>query len=102
MSNLSLGQIVEPGHYDYHLVVMFPSVYIPDHTPPNLRGRAAVPTIRTRNAWNQFNLTAPATYEAILDYFMQRTAEELMIPVSQVEFVSFELKDSEDDQKQSV
>ncbi|URN11345.1 hypothetical protein LUW77_03380 [Streptomyces radiopugnans] len=33
-------ETVEPGRYDYDLTVSFPSVYIPDHTPPRLRATA--------------------------------------------------------------
>lgn len=95
MGSLSPGQIVEPGRYEYHFVVRYPSVYIPDHTPPRFRERAAVPTTRTRNAWDQFHLTSPTAYEYIQNYFMQHTAEELMIDEEQIEFVSFELKHSE-------
>lgn len=92
-------EIIQPGRYDYDydFVVKFPSAYIPDHTPPRFRDRAAIQTTRTRNIYGQFDLTAPAPHDAIRDHFIRQTADELMIPVAQIEFVRFGLKHAETD-----
>ncbi|MFF0747344.1 hypothetical protein ACFYVL_43895 [Streptomyces sp. NPDC004111] len=88
-------EIVQPGRYDYHLCVRFPSVYIPEHTPPAFRDQAAIPTTRTRTVYGEFDLTAPADHDGIRDHFIDQMAIELMLPPAQIEFVRFDLKHTE-------
>ncbi|MFE9728124.1 hypothetical protein ACFYQ5_32300 [Streptomyces sp. NPDC005794] len=63
--------------------------------PGHFRNRATTQTIRTRHIYGQFDLTAPTSRDAIRDDFIQQTADELMIPVAQIEFVRFDLKHAE-------
>ncbi|MGV9891712.1 hypothetical protein [Streptomyces sp. NPDC003395] len=70
-------QIVQPGRYDYDLKVEFPSVYIPEHTPPALRNQAAYQTTRTRYASGQFDLTEHAAREVIRNHFVRQICEDV-------------------------
>lgn len=73
----STGEIVEPGRYDYDLTVKFPSVYIPEHTPPAFRNADAQPTTRTRYASGQFDLTERLAVDAIRDHFVRQVCEDV-------------------------
>ena len=72
------------------------STHIPDHTLPRFRDRAVIQATRTRNMCGQFDLTAPAS-DAIRNHFIQHAADELTIPVAQIEFVRFDLTHAESD-----
>lgn len=89
------NQIIQPGCYDYELIIKFPSTYIPEHTPPNFRNRASTQTTRTKNTYGQFDLSAPAAYDSLRDHFLQQAAGELMISIAQIELVRFDLKNAE-------
>ena len=73
----STGEIVEPGRYDYDLTVKFPSVYIPEHTPPAFRNEAAYSTTRTRYASGQFELTEHVGREVIRDHFVRQICDDV-------------------------
>ncbi|MFE0647471.1 hypothetical protein ACFVZH_02620 [Streptomyces sp. NPDC059534] len=73
----STSEIIEPGLYDYELTVKFPSVYIPEHTPPQFRNSAAMETTRTRWISGQFNLTERVAREAIRDHFVRQSCEDV-------------------------
>lgn len=75
----SSSEIVEPGRYDYELTVRFPSVYIPDHTPPAFRNADAMPTTRTRSVSGQFNLIASLSRDAIRDHFVREACEDVSL-----------------------
>ncbi len=85
----STSEIVEPGRYDYDLTVEFPSVYIPDHTPPVFRNAYAQQTTRTRYASGQFDLTERLAVDAIRDHFVRRVCED--VDLSIVDVTRFDL-----------
>ena len=73
----STAEIVEPGRYDYALTVKFPSVYIPEHTPPAFRNADAQQTTRTRWVSGQFDLTERVGREALRDHFVRQVCEDV-------------------------
>jgi hypothetical protein len=73
----SSSEIVEPGRYDYDLTVEFPSVYIPEHTPPAFRNSDAYPTTRTRSASGQFDLSGPVVHALLRQYFVNQVCEDV-------------------------
>lgn len=73
----STGEIVEPGRYDYNLTVKFPSVYIPEHTPPVFRNASAQQTTRTRWVSGQFDLTEHVAREVLRDHFVRQVCEDV-------------------------
>lgn len=87
----STGEIVEPGRYDYDLKVEFPSVYIPEHTPPALRNTAAQQTTRTRYVSGQFDLTEHVVRSLIRDHFVRQACEDLVGDLVTVSVTRFEL-----------
>lgn len=75
----STSETVEPGRYDYELAVSFPSVYIPEHTPPQFRNADAMQTTRTRWVSGQFDLTAPLGREVLRDHFVREVCEDVSL-----------------------
>lgn len=73
----SSNEIIEPGRYDYELKVQFPSVYIPEHTPPAFRNASAYETTRTRYVSGQFDLTEHVARELICDHFVRQACEDV-------------------------
>jgi hypothetical protein len=71
-------QIMQPGRYDYDLKVQFPSVYIPEHTPPAFRNEAAYQTTRTRHVSGQFDLTEHVGCDVIRDHFVRQVRDDLL------------------------
>ncbi|MFF8589989.1 hypothetical protein ACF061_00875 [Streptomyces sp. NPDC015220] len=71
------GEIIAPGRYDYDLKVEFPSVYIPEHTPPEFRNEDAQLTTGVRYAFGQFDLTEHAGREVIRDHFVRQVCEDV-------------------------
>lgn len=71
------SEIVEPGRYDYNLTVSFPSVYIPEHTPPAFRNADAQQTTRTRWVSGQFDLTEHMARDLLRDHFVRQTCEDV-------------------------
>jgi len=70
-------ETVEPGRYDYDLTVSFPSVYIPDHTPPRLRATAGYETTRTRRVWGQFDLKERVEHAVLRDALVRKNCPDL-------------------------
>lgn len=68
---------VEPGRYDYDLTITFPSVYIPDHTPPRLRATAGYETTRTRRFWGQFDLKERVDRDILRDHLVRKSCDDL-------------------------
>jgi len=73
----SNSEIVEPGRYDYDLTVTFPSIYIPEHTPPVFRNAAAQQTTRTRYASGQFDLTEHVGRAVLRDHLVRQFCEDV-------------------------
>lgn len=69
--------IVEPGRYDYDLKVEFPSVYIPEHTPPAFRNEAAYETTRFRYLSGQFDLAEHVSRDVLRDVLVRRGCDDL-------------------------
>lgn len=69
--------IVEPGRYDYDLTVQFPSVYIPEHTPPAFRNAAAQETTRIRSTKGQFELTGSVVNALIREHLVNQLCEDV-------------------------
>ncbi|WP_409469090.1 hypothetical protein [Streptomyces sp. HC307] len=78
------GEIVEPGRYDYDLTVKFPSVYIPEHTPPAFRNAYAQQTTRTRWVSGQFDLTEHVGREALRDHFVRQVCADVDLNIVDV------------------
>lgn len=72
------SDIVEPGRYDYDLKVEFPSVYIPEHTPPAFRFADGYETTRVRYVSGQFDLTEHIGREVLRGHFVRKVCEDLM------------------------
>lgn len=70
-------QIIEPGRYDYELKVQFPSVYIPEHTPPAFRNTAGYETTRSRYVSGQFHLTEHIGRDVLRDHFVRQVCDDL-------------------------
>lgn len=85
------SEIVEPGRYDYDLTVEFPSVYIPEHTPPEFRNEAAYETTRTRYISGQFDLTEHVVRSLIRDHFVRKACEDLIGDLVTVTVTRFDL-----------
>lgn len=84
---MDTAQIIQPGRYDYDLKVKFPSVYIPDHTPPAFRNTASYETTRTRCVSGQFDLTEHAGHDVIRDHFVRQVRDDLLgVDVQVVDF----------------
>lgn len=84
---MDTAEIIEPGRYDYDFKVQFPSVYIPDHTPPAFRNAAAYETTRTRYISGQFDLTEHASHHVIRDHFVRQVRDDLLgVDVQVVDF----------------
>jgi len=73
----SSAEIVKPGRYDYDLTVEFPSVHIPDHTPPALRSASGYETTRRRYVSGQFDLTEHVGRNVIRDHFVRKACEDV-------------------------
>lgn len=71
------AEIVEPGRYDYDLTVEFPSVHIPEHTPPAFRLADAYPTTRIRYASGQFDLSEHVARDLIRDHFVRKVCQDV-------------------------
>lgn len=71
------NEIVEPGRYDYELKVEFPSVHIPEHTPPAFRNAASYETTRSRWASGQFDLTEHVARSLIREHFIRQVCEDV-------------------------
>ncbi|MFC9891549.1 hypothetical protein [Streptomyces pilosus] len=71
-------QIIEPGRYDYELKVQFPSVHIPEHTPPAFRLAASYETTRVRYVSGQFDLTEHIGREVLRDHFVRKVCDDLI------------------------
>ena len=71
------NEIIEPGRYDYDLKVKFPSVYIPEHTPPEFRNEAAYETTRNRFASGQFDLAEHTGREVLRDHLVRKVCEDV-------------------------
>ncbi|WP_086562549.1 hypothetical protein [Streptomyces africanus] len=74
---MDAAQIIEPGCYDYDIKVQFPSVYIPEHTPPAFRNAAAYETTRTRHVSGQFDLTEHIGRKVLRDHLVRRHCDDL-------------------------
>ncbi|MFB7244612.1 hypothetical protein ACFCYX_19390 [Streptomyces populi] len=85
----SSTDIVEPGRYDFDLKVEFPSVYIPEHTPPAFRLADSYPTTRFRYASGQFDLTEHVERDAIRDHFVREACKDVDLAI--VTVARFEL-----------
>ncbi|MFF5609282.1 hypothetical protein ACFY65_23325 [Streptomyces cellulosae] len=72
------SEIVEPGRYDYDLKVEFPSVYIPEHTPPAFRANDGYETTRVRYVSGQFDLVEHVGREVLRDHFVRKVCEDLI------------------------
>lgn len=75
---MDTAEIIEPGRYDYDLKVKFPSVYIPDHTPPSLRNEVAYETTRTRHVYGQFDLAEHIDREVLRDHLIRKSCDDLI------------------------
>jgi hypothetical protein len=73
----STTEIVEPGRYDYHLTVEFPSTYIPEHTPPAFRNAATQKAARIRSTKGQFQLAAPVANVLIREHLVNQLCEDV-------------------------
>lgn len=83
------AEIVEPGRYDYDIKVKFPSVYIPEHTPPAFRNAAAYETTRTRYVSGQFDLAEHVGREVLRDVLVRQVCDDLNGQT--VQLISFSL-----------
>lgn len=69
--------IIQPGRYDYDLTVEFPSVYIPEHTPPVFRLADSYETTRKRYGSGQFDLTEHVARDLIQNHFVRQVCEDV-------------------------